>query len=62
MSLINPKPCWNFVRDGDSSEDIGSQQSKVENHGEEEYRNFDARHGRIETRTVGQESEGNERR
>ena len=27
-----------IVRHGDSSEDIGSQQSKIENHGEEEYR------------------------
>ena len=46
------------VRHGDSSENTGSQLSKVENHGEEEYRsnlrlrNFDARRGRIESGAV----------
>ena len=43
-----------IVRHGDSSEDISSQLSKDENHGEEKLRlrNFDARHGRIESGAV----------
>ena len=47
-----------IVRHGDSSEDIGSQRSKVENHGEEEknqklrYETLDARHGTIESGAV----------
>ena len=50
------KTVLGIVRHGDSSKDIGSQRSEVENHGEEEYRSetsfdyetFDAWHGRIE--------------
>ena len=37
MSLINSNRIG-IVRHGDSSEDIGSQLSEVENHGEEECR------------------------
>ena len=38
-----------IVRHGDSSEDISSQLSKVEKHGEQKLRlrNFDARHGEL---------------
>ena len=48
------KSVFGIVRHGDSSENIDSQLSKIEDNGEDEYksRNFDARHGRIETGAV----------
>ena len=35
---VQLKTFFRIVRHGDSKEDIGSRLSKVENHGEEEYR------------------------